>query len=117
MLKHSVFAVRMAGATSFGSEKYSTISEGSTTGCLPASTRNSQPSEPEFAYQTIATKYAGFDLNIRNGNSYLLMNAEARIPIFKMLLEPHPFALLPQLPDGGFLTWEQPGRQRPVQYG
>lgn len=85
MLKHSVFAVRMAGATSFGSEKI-LYYLGGVDNWLFTSFNQEIPSPQvgeDFAYQALATNMRGFDLNIRNGNSYLLMNAEARIPIFK----------------------------------
>ena len=84
MLKHSVFAVRMAGATSFGSEKILYYLGGVDNWLFTSFNQEiPSPQSPDFAYQTIATNMRGFDLNIRNGNSYLLMNAEARIPIFK----------------------------------
>jgi hypothetical protein len=39
-----------------------------------------------YAYQTVATNLRGFDQNIRNGNSFALINSEIRVPIFKYLL-------------------------------
>jgi len=84
MLKHSVFAFRIAGATSFGSEKILYYLGGVDNWLFTSFNQEiPTPQSSEFAYQTIATNMRGFDLNIRNGNSYLLMNAEARIPVFK----------------------------------
>ena len=36
---------------------------------------------------TLANSMRGFDLNIRNGNSYLLANAELRVPIIRYISE------------------------------
>jgi hypothetical protein len=38
-----------------------------------------------YAFQTLATPMRGFIQNARNGNSYLLLNSELRIPIFAAL--------------------------------
>ena len=35
-----------------------------------------------YAYQTIAWNMRGFQQNVRNGNSYMVLNSEIRIPIF-----------------------------------
>ncbi len=86
LLKHSVFAVRLAGATSLGSEKI-LYYMGGVDNWLFTSFNDEIPipQDEAFAYQTIATNMRGFDLNIRNGNSYVLMNTELRIPIFKYI--------------------------------
>jgi len=39
-----------------------------------------------WAFQTIATNLRGFNQNIRNGNSFALMNNEVRWPVFSYLL-------------------------------
>ena len=36
-----------------------------------------------FTYQTLASNLRGFKQNIRNGNSYALLNTEIRIPVFR----------------------------------
>jgi hypothetical protein len=38
-----------------------------------------------YAYQTIVTPMRGFYQNIRNGNSYAIINSELRVPIFRYL--------------------------------
>lgn len=38
--------------------------------------------QSNYAFQTVATPLRGFLQNIRNGNSYILLNTELRIPIF-----------------------------------
>ena len=39
----------------------------------------------DFAFQALAGPMRGFNLNIRNGNSYALINTELRLPVFRML--------------------------------
>ncbi|MEA3445227.1 MAG: hypothetical protein U9R19_10940 [Bacteroidota bacterium] len=38
-----------------------------------------------FVYQTLATNMRGFSQNVRNGNSFALINSEIRVPIVKYL--------------------------------
>ncbi|TXB63269.1 hypothetical protein [Phaeodactylibacter luteus] len=84
-LKHSVIALRAAGATSFGSERMIYFL-GGVDNWLFNSFNNEIPipsAGADIAFQALATNMRGFDLNIRNGNSYLLSNIELRMPIFK----------------------------------
>jgi hypothetical protein len=37
----------------------------------------------KYAYQTLATNMRGFFQNVRNGNSFAVINSELRFPIFK----------------------------------
>jgi len=87
LAKHSVLALRVAGATSFGSNKILYYLGGTDNWLIPKfSDGISQPAQNnEFAFQTLAASLRGFDRNIRNGNSYALANAELRIPIFRYL--------------------------------
>jgi len=84
-LKHSVIALRAAGATSFGSERMIYFLGGVDNWLF--NTFNNEVPLPsageDIAFQALATNMRGFDLNIRNGNSYLLSNIELRMPIFK----------------------------------
>jgi hypothetical protein len=84
VLKHSVFAARLAGATSFGSEKILYYLGGVDNWLFMSFNEQIPiPQSGGFAYQAVAANLRGFDLNIRNGNSYLLMNYELRAPIFR----------------------------------
>ena len=38
-----------------------------------------------YAYQTLATNMRGFYQNVRNGNSFAVINSELRFPIFSYL--------------------------------
>jgi hypothetical protein len=84
--KHSILAFRFAGATSFGQDKILFILGGAD-GELINVFNNTIPIPPgeSFAYQTPATNLRGFTRNIRNGNSFVLANAELRVPIVKYI--------------------------------
>lgn len=86
-LKHSVIALRAAGATSFGSERMIYFL-GGVDNWLFNSFNNDVPlpaSNSAIAFQALATNMRGFNLNIRNGSSYVLSNIELRMPVFKYL--------------------------------
>ena len=82
--RRSVLAVRLAGATSIGSERMLYFLGGVDNG-LFSSFNNTIPipQEGNFAFEALATNLRGFPINIRNGNSYALLNTELRVPIFK----------------------------------
>ncbi|MCB0661957.1 MAG: PD40 domain-containing protein [Saprospiraceae bacterium] len=85
-LKHSVLAVRGAGATSFGSEKILYYLGATENWIFPKfNTTIPIPSSDSYAYQTIAANLRGFEMNIRNGNSFAVFNTEVRIPIFRYI--------------------------------
>lgn len=82
--RRSIVAVRLAAATSFGSEKILYYLGGVDNWIFPKFNNNIPlPQGEDFSYQTLATNIRGFNQNIRNGNSYVLMNTELRVPIFK----------------------------------
>ena len=82
--RRSQLAVRLAGATSFGSEKMLYVLGGVDNWIFPKfETGISLPSGDDYAYQTLASNLRGFKQNIRNGNSFALLNTELRVPIFK----------------------------------
>lgn len=85
--RHSILALRLAGATSFGSEKILYFLGGIDNWLFPQFNNNIPiPAQSEgFGFQTLAANLRGFNQNIRNGNSYALANAELRIPLFKYL--------------------------------
>ncbi len=86
--RRSQLAVRLAGATSFGSEKMLYILGGVDNWVFPKFNDNiTLPADEGFAYQAPAVNLRGFKQNIRNGNTFALMNAELRVPIFKYLIK------------------------------
>jgi hypothetical protein len=90
VLKKSVFASRVAAATSIGSEKVAYFI-GATDNMFfsPNSDTNNDIPTPNvqdgFRYQMLMPNLRGFSSNIRNGNSYLMLNTELRVPIFQYI--------------------------------
>lgn len=85
-LKKSILALRLAAATSFGSERMLYYLGGTENWLFPS--RNEEIPSPtylNYAYQTLAANMRGFQNNIRNGSSFALANAEVRIPLFSYL--------------------------------
>lgn len=85
LVRHSIFASRLAGATSFGSEKLLYIMGGTNNWLLPQYDQNTPIPEDNFAYRTLAANMRGFRQNIRNGSSFLMTNQELRIPLFRYI--------------------------------
>lgn len=82
--RRSILAVRLAGATTFGSERILYFLGGVDNWLFPSFNNSIPvPESGNFAYQTLAANLRGFKQNIRNGSSYALVNTELRIPIFK----------------------------------
>jgi len=78
---------RLAGSTSFGSEKL-VYYMGGVDNWIGANFDYSIPiaSDQGYAYQAIATPMRGFFQNARNGNSFAVANTEIRWPVFNYLL-------------------------------
>jgi len=86
VLRHSIIALRTAGASSFGSDKILYYVGGTDGWVTPKFEENTPvPSNTNFAYKTIAPNLRGFNHNVRNGQSFFLASAELRIPFFKYL--------------------------------
>lgn len=86
--RRSQLAIRLAGATSFGSEKMLYIMGGVDNWVFPKFNDNIPlPADDGFAYQAPAVNLRGFKQNIRNGNTFALLNAELRVPVFKYLIK------------------------------
>jgi hypothetical protein len=84
--RRTVFCARLAAATSFGSERMLYYLGGVDNGLFPSFNNNIPiPQDGNFAFEALATNLRGFPINIRNGNSFVLLNTELRIPIFKYL--------------------------------
>jgi hypothetical protein len=85
VLRHSVWANRIAGATSWGPEKILYFTGGTDQWLFPRFNENGpMPTEP-ILMQVLAPGIRGFDFNIRSGSSYALWNSELRIPIFRYI--------------------------------
>jgi hypothetical protein len=85
VLRHSVWANRIAGATSLGPEKILYFAGGTDQWLFPRFNENGpMPTEP-ILMQVLAPGIRGFDFNIRSGSSYALWNSEIRVPIFRYI--------------------------------
>ncbi len=86
--KHSILAIRAAGASSFGSEKILYFLGGVDNWLIQRFNNEiPQPAQDEFAFRTLASNLRGFRYNIRNGNNFALINTELRVPIFKYFIK------------------------------
>ncbi|RLD32552.1 MAG: hypothetical protein DRI83_10730, partial [Bacteroidetes bacterium] len=81
-----IWANRIAASTSMGHNKLIYYMGGVDNWLAP----RFNPSTPidysqNYAFQTLATNMRGFHQNIRNGNSFIVLNSELRMPVFKYL--------------------------------
>jgi len=85
--RNFIWANRIAGSTSFGQQKL-IYYMGGVDNWLFASFDNGTPVDyaQNYAYQTLATNMRGFSQNIRNGNSFVLINSELRFPLFSYFM-------------------------------
>jgi Tol biopolymer transport system component len=82
-----IWANRFAASTSFGDQKLIYYMGGTDSWISPRfNTETPIDYSQNYVYQTLATNMRGFDQNIRNGNSFVLVNSELRIPVFRYLL-------------------------------
>lgn len=78
----TIFAFRLAAASSFGQEKILYSLGGVENWMFPTtSTSVSLPDASNYGLQTLGANMRGFNNNARNGSSYALGNVEMRIPI------------------------------------
>lgn len=82
IFKRAVLALRAAAATSTGSKRV-VYYIGGMEGWIGASSEAGipVPGGDQSAFKVLAPQLRGFKNNIRNGNTYLLSNAEFRLPI------------------------------------
>ena len=82
-----IWANRFAASTSFGTQKL-VYYMGGVDSWLFAKFDNSinVATDQNYAYQTLATNMRGFKQNIRNGNSFAVINSELRFPVFRYLI-------------------------------
>jgi hypothetical protein len=84
--RHSIVALRGAAATSFGAEQILYYLGGVENWLFPEFQTNIPVAQNRnYAFEAQAANLRGFRQNIRNGNSYALVNAELRVPFVKYL--------------------------------
>ena len=85
--KDIIWANRFASGTSFGKEKLLHYLGGVDNQINPkVNTETPVDDAQNYIFQTVATNMRGFRQNIRNGNTFAVINSELRIPVFKMLI-------------------------------
>jgi len=86
--KTFIWASRLAGSTSFGNNRLMYYMGGVDNWLLPRFNNNINIDQSvNWRYQTLATNMRGFHQNIRNGNSFLVLNSELRFPVFRYLFD------------------------------
>ena len=79
-----IWANRIAGSTSLGSDRLIYYMGGVDNWLSPKFNDNTPIDYSQnYAYQTLATNMHGFNQNIRNGNSFVVINSELRFPVFQ----------------------------------
>ncbi len=79
-----IWANRFAASTSFGNNRLIYYMGGVDNWLFPAFNQETNIAEDQsYAYQTLATNLRGFNQNIRNGNSFFVINSELRFPVFR----------------------------------
>lgn len=85
--KRSILAVRVAGAASFGAQKILYYLGDTDNSLLPSFNQSIPVGNENNRLTTLANNLRGFNANSRNGNAYLLLNSEVRVPIFRYFSE------------------------------
>ena len=81
-----IWANRFAASSSFGNNKLIYYMGGVDNWLNPKfNQENSVATGNDYAYQTLATNMRGFQQNIRNGNTFAVINSELRFPVFNYL--------------------------------
>ncbi len=79
-----IWANRIAGSTSLGSDRLIYYMGGVDNWLFPKFNLSTPIDYSQnYAYQTLATNMRGFNQNIRNGNSFVVINSELRFPVFQ----------------------------------
>lgn len=82
--RNFIWANRFATSTSFGKSRLIYYMGGVDTWLTPKFTTEAPIDYTQnYAYQTLATNMRGFYQNVRNGNSFAVLNSELRFPIFR----------------------------------
>jgi hypothetical protein len=83
-----IWANRFAASTSFGQSKLIYYLGSTDNTFVPTDNFNTEiqvDPKQDYAFQALATNMRGFIQNIRNGNSFAVINSEIRFPIFQYL--------------------------------
>ena len=79
-----IWANRIAASTSFGGDKLVYYMGGVDNWLWPRFDMSTPVAfDQNYVFQTLATNMRGFNQNIRNGNSFFVINSEIRVPVFR----------------------------------
>ncbi len=84
-----VWANRLAASTSLGDRKLVYYMGSTDNALIPTRNFNNDINvdlSQNYVFQAVATNMRGFVQNIRNGNSFALINSELRIPVFQYII-------------------------------
>jgi hypothetical protein len=84
--KNMTWATRLAGSTNFGTARL-VYYMGGVDNWIWAKFNSDIWTDltKNYAYQTLATNMRGFEQNIRNGTSFLLLSSELRVPFVQLI--------------------------------
>jgi len=86
--RNFIWANRVAGSTSFGTDKLIYYMGGVDNWLIPSFNQETPIDYTQnYVFQTLATNLRGFNQNIRNGNSFVVFNSEFRFPVFSYLFQ------------------------------
>jgi hypothetical protein len=81
-----IWANRFAAGTSFGTERLIHYLGGVDNEFVPRFDESTPwDRNQNYAFQTVITNMRGFWQNARNGNSFMVLNSELRVPVFRAL--------------------------------
>lgn len=84
-----IWANRFAGGSSLGSKRLMFYMGGVDSWTVPKFNTEISPSKlpkgSQYGFQTLANNMRGFIQNARNGNSFVVLNSEVRLPVIKFL--------------------------------
>jgi len=84
--KNMTWATRLAGSTNFGTARLVYYMGGVDNWIFAKFDRDNWTDQTKnYAYQTLATNMRGFEQNIRNGTSFLLLSTELRVPFVQLI--------------------------------
>jgi len=84
--RRTILAMRLSGATSYGSERILFFLGGVDNWLTPQYDDDTPiPGDNNYAYYALGAHLRGFKQNIRNGSSHVLFNTELRIPLIQYL--------------------------------
>jgi len=84
--RNFIWANRVAASTSLGHNKLIYYMGGVDNWLVPKFNGETPVDYSQnYAFQTLATNMRGFKQNIRNGNNFIVLNSELRMPVFRYL--------------------------------